>query len=140
MLFGNENVSRERHPTYGELVGVVIAYATFSGPLFGAFISDKGSQRWILHLKFVVPLIKSTISPNGACIVFPAALFLIALLIFGVPNSFPDHIQTSNSRSHYQQRERFDILRRIDYVGAGLLLAASLSFVAVLLKAHIRFP
>ena len=43
VLFGNEIVSREKHSTYGELVAMVIACATFSGPLFGGFISDKGS-------------------------------------------------------------------------------------------------
>lgn len=37
VLFGNAIVLQEKHPTYGEFVAVVIACATFSGPLFGDF-------------------------------------------------------------------------------------------------------
>ena len=70
----------------------------------------------------------------------PTGIFALALLLIAIPNGFPYHGLQSTTKKSLSGILTLESLRRIDFVGAILLLVASMLFVAALQVAEIYYP
>ncbi|KAF2233033.1 MFS general substrate transporter [Viridothelium virens] len=116
-----EMVPRHKYPLYGALVSTSNALGSLTGPLIGGGISERSTWRWIFLLNV------------------PAALLAILFFSISLPRHFPHHGQTPHLSSSGHERLRIGTLSRLDFVGAFLLLAASMLLVTVLLGAGNEF-
>ncbi|KAH8685445.1 MFS multidrug transporter-like protein [Tricladium varicosporioides] len=115
-----ELVPPELYPKYTSSVSVVFSISLLLGPIIGGALNNSGTWRWIFLLN--VPL---------------GVLAGIALLIC-LPNNFPYHGQTGQYRqtAALPSKETF---RRVDFLGAALLLIATTLLVAPLEEAGQKY-
>ncbi|KAJ5692410.1 hypothetical protein N7462_001833 [Penicillium macrosclerotiorum] len=103
---------------YGALISVTIALATLTGPIFGGLFARSLNWRWVFYLNL----------PSGA--------LAVILLIIAMPRHFGSHSHSSSSILKIFSRKS---IRRLDFVGAFFLLAASLLLVTALSEASTRY-
>ncbi|TVY24313.1 Efflux pump [Lachnellula hyalina] len=114
-----EMVPKAKLPLYTGICFIIVALATTSGPLMGGAIVTRGSWRWLFLLN--VP---------AAAIVFVVLLICMPAQ-FGTPkNSAPSPVQKDTI---------WRLLKKIDVIGAVLLLGASFLLVTALLEASTSF-
>ncbi|KAH8724201.1 major facilitator superfamily transporter [Phaeosphaeriaceae sp. PMI808] len=97
-----ENISPADYPTYAAIVSSVLAFSSLLGPILGGLICDHASWRWIFFLN----------APGGA-------LSLILLWLVLPPEQRRNESITQK-------------VRRIDYLGAFLVLSSTILFVTAL--------
>ncbi|KAM0308687.1 hypothetical protein ACHAO8_009778 [Botrytis cinerea] len=115
-----ELVPKELYPKYTGLVSVVFSFSLLLGPIFGGALNHSPDWRWIFLLNV------------------PLAFLALAAFFFGLPASFP--YQGQDSR--HQKVKRFgskESFRKIDFVGAILLIIATTLLVAALQEAGGEF-
>ncbi|KXH68752.1 major facilitator superfamily transporter [Colletotrichum salicis] len=100
---------------------LVLVFSSVLGPVLGGVINDHSSWRWVFLLN----------APTGA--------FATALLAFLLPSNFPHHGRGVNRPS---MRDKFSgaAIARLDFVGAAVLLAASILLVFGFEEAGSRYP
>ncbi|KAJ6096144.1 MFS general substrate transporter [Penicillium sp. IBT 16267x] len=106
-----ELIPKDKYPKYGSILSADVALATLLGPIIGGAISDGTSWRWVFLLNLPV-----------------GVLAVIALGVF-LPNEFPYHDTLPRPPSEKRS------LRRVDFLGAFLLVGANLFLVTALLEA-----
>lgn len=71
----------------------------------------------------------------------PPAALTGAVIIFALPNRFPNHANSAPTRTRFSVRRYFDeTIRRVDFGGCILLLVATLFLVAALEEANTQYP
>lgn len=115
-------VPDEKYPALLSLVSCVFGVSLLLGPIVGGAISNGTTWRWIFLLNV------------------PTGIFALALLLIAIPNGFPYHGLQSTTKKSLSGILTLESLRRIDFVGAILLLVASMLFVAALQVAEIYYP
>jgi hypothetical protein len=70
----------------------------------------------------------------------PAAAPALALAIFAIPSNFPYHGQTDRPRRNFKTLITKQTRKKLDFLGATLLLLASLSLTAAFEEAGSQFP
>ncbi|KAL8805180.1 MAG: hypothetical protein Q9200_005536 [Gallowayella weberi] len=93
------------------LLSVTFAVSSLLGPILGGLICDHGTWRWVFYLKWVVQ--------------FSISLILIFFLM---PYDFPFMGRPEYAMSKLSMAS----VRKIDFIGATILLAASILLVAAL--------
>jgi len=72
------------------------------------------------------------------CISPPAAAVAMALIVFLMPSTFSKHDHSLITR--FLRRFTYSAFRRVDYMGTGLMLCASILLVLALEQAGTRYP
>lgn len=100
---------------------LVLVFSSVLGPVLGGVINNHSSWRWVFLLN----------APTGA--------FATALLAFLLPSNFPHQGRGVNQPS---MRDKFSgaAIARLDFVGAAVLLAASILLVFGFEEAGSRYP
>ncbi|KAF2829410.1 MFS multidrug transporter-like protein [Ophiobolus disseminans] len=96
------------------LVSAIFALAFLIGPLLGGAITQLSSWKWVFLLNV------------------PSGVLCIAILIFTLPNGFPNH---NCSRERPRSESGFQKIRRLDLIGTLLLLTSSILLVTGLQQA-----
>ncbi|KAI4100505.1 MAG: hypothetical protein L6R37_005420 [Teloschistes peruensis] len=88
------------------LLSIVFATSSLLGPILGGLICDHTTWRWVFYLNI------------------PAGLLSLVLIMISMPRDFP--------YQHAKSKFSIDSIRRIDFTGFFLLLAASILLVTAL--------
>ncbi|CAI4214153.1 unnamed protein product [Parascedosporium putredinis] len=117
-----EVMPREKLALGSSLVALSIALATLSGPLFGGVINMRTTWRWVFYVNV------------------PAGILAIAM----VAATLRTRVQTSpttrdNSRSSSSSSNAWASLKRLDFLGAFLLLSGSLLLVTAVQETALEF-
>ncbi|KAF7953324.1 hypothetical protein EAE96_006535 [Botrytis aclada] len=108
-----ELVPKELYPKYTGLVSVVFSFSLLLGPIFGGALNHSPDWRWIFLLNV------------------PLGILALAAFVFGLPASFP--YQGQNIRhQRIEPSSSKEAFRKIDFVGAILLVIATTLLVAAL--------
>ncbi|OJJ46831.1 hypothetical protein ASPZODRAFT_24938 [Penicilliopsis zonata CBS 506.65] len=108
-----EMIPKSKMPLYGAFIAGVTALGLSTGPTFGGLLNEFGTWRWIFYLNL------------------PAGGVAIVLLAISLPLEF--------GRSKNNNGFVLSDLRRIDLVGAVLLLSGSLLLVTALNEANVDY-
>ncbi|KAF2811143.1 putative efflux pump antibiotic resistance protein [Mytilinidion resinicola] len=119
-LFTYEMIPKSKLPLYGALNSVSVAMATLLGPLLGGLISSHTSWRWIFYLNL------------------PIGVFVLVSLGLAVPRGFPHHASDLHPLHRRIPIVSSNGLKKVDFVGAILLLAGSLLLSSVLIEVSLR--
>ncbi|KAJ5390077.1 MFS general substrate transporter [Penicillium cataractarum] len=115
-----EMIPPEKFAKYTGLVSAAFVFSLLFGPIFGGAITQHSTWRWIFLLNV------------------PAGVAATIALIFLLPNGFPYHSKAREDRGSL--RESIEkAFRRIDIVGAFLLVAATVLLVTGLDEADEQF-
>lgn len=117
-----ELVPPERFASYMSFVSSVFALSLLLGPILGGAINSSSTWRWIFLLNV------------------PAGTVAIIVLIISIPAHFPYHGQPSTEKRKIGKVFSRETMKRLDILGAALLLVAILLLVTALEEAGIRFP
>ncbi|KAL8634834.1 MAG: hypothetical protein Q9228_007608, partial [Teloschistes exilis] len=101
-----ELVPLARYAKTAALLSIVFATSSLLGPVLGGVICDHTTWRWVFYLNI------------------PAGLLALVLIMISMPRDFPYH--------HAKSKFSIDSIRRIDFTGFFLLLAASILLVTAL--------
>ncbi|QGA21607.1 hypothetical protein EYB26_009318 [Talaromyces marneffei] len=107
-------------PKYIALISTVFALASVVGPLMGGAITESGQWKWVFLFNA------------------PAGFLASAVIIFTLPSTSNPGSQLSTKETS-QQKLSLKNLRRIDYIGVALLLAASILLVFAFESAGIQY-
>ncbi|KAF7949128.1 hypothetical protein EAE96_008297 [Botrytis aclada] len=123
MTFCYEMIPKHQYPPFQALTAVVASLAALTGPILGGIITDKTTWRWVFLLNV------------------PAGVVAFVILFLAIPNGFPNHTANSNPFRHGSPGKKMSAksFERLDYVGAALLLGASLLLVTGLLEGGVEF-
>ena len=113
-----EMVAPEKYGAYNGIVALAIALSFLLGPLVGGAISDQTTWRWIFWINL------------------PIGFASMALVLLIMPANFPD-IKPSNSTLFTEKQN--GTLRKIDFPGFSLLLAACVLLIVALEEAGKAF-
>ncbi|KAI0861409.1 MFS multidrug transporter-like protein [Xylaria cubensis] len=117
-----ELVPSEKYAKYTSAVSLVYSLSLLLGPILGGVISQYATWRWIFLINV------------------PSAVAAAVVLFLTIPNGFPYHGVPRHERPNGGHTLSRASLRRIDYIGTTLLLLSTLSIVAALEEAGLRFP
>ncbi|KAL8785687.1 MAG: hypothetical protein Q9213_003246 [Squamulea squamosa] len=92
------------------LLSATFAISSLLGPILGGLICDHGTWRWVFYLNV------------------PAGIVSLVLIFFLMPHDFPFMGRLEHSTSKFSIAS----VRKIDFTGATILLAASVLLVAAL--------
>ncbi|KAJ5716723.1 MFS general substrate transporter [Penicillium malachiteum] len=115
-----EMVPPQQFAKYTGIVATVFVFSFLFGPLFGGAITQNSTWRWIFLLNI----------PPGA--------IAVVSLMFTLPNGFPHHHKQREIIESFSQSFS-QAFKRIDILGAFLLLAATLLLVVGLDEADEQF-
>ncbi|GLA48868.1 hypothetical protein AnigIFM63604_004452 [Aspergillus niger] len=98
------------------LSGVVFSLGLVLGPLFGGAIAEDGNWRWVFLLNV------------------PAGAVSWGLIFFSMPPNFPatSEIEAPAPQPSQFWSQQWSLIRQVDFLGAFLVLAASVFIVAAL--------
>ncbi|GAQ35253.1 major facilitator superfamily transporter [Aspergillus niger] len=115
-------VSKKHYATVTGLSGVVFSLGLVLGPLFGGAIAEHGNWRWVFLLNV------------------PAGALSWALIFIALPTGFPYSARSRDSVLPSELLTRQSVLlRRVDVLGAFLVLATSVFLVAALQEGNYDF-
>ncbi|OJI85991.1 hypothetical protein ASPTUDRAFT_922461 [Aspergillus tubingensis CBS 134.48] len=115
-------VSKKHYATVTGLSGVVFSLGLVLGPLFGGAIAEHGNWRWVFLLNV------------------PAGALSWALIFIALPTGFPYSARSRDSVLPSKLLTRQSVLlRRVDVLGAFLVLATSVFLVAALQEGNYDF-
>ncbi|PYH29136.1 MFS general substrate transporter [Aspergillus neoniger CBS 115656] len=116
-------VSKQHYAAVTGLSGVVFSLGLVLGPLFGGAIAEDGDWRWVFLLNV------------------PAGAVSWVLIFFSMPPNFPASTDIQAPASEYSPfwSRQWSLLRRVDFLGAFLVLAASVFIVAALQEGNYDF-
>ncbi|GLB04249.1 hypothetical protein AtubIFM57258_009965 [Aspergillus tubingensis] len=116
-------VSKQHYAAVTGLSGVVFSLGLVLGPLFGGAIAEDGDWRWVFLLNV------------------PAGAVSWVLIFFSMPPNFPASTEIQASAPEYSPfwSRQWSLLRRVDFLGAFLVLAASVFIVAALQEGNYDF-
>ncbi|KAF1951063.1 MFS multidrug transporter-like protein [Byssothecium circinans] len=117
-----ELVPPEKYAKYVANLSTVYALSLLCGPILGGAISSRASWRWVFLINV------------------PAAAPAQALAIFALPSNFPYHGQADRPRRTFKSLITKQTTEKLDFLGATLLLLASLSLTAAFEEAGSHFP
>ena len=122
----------EEYAKYSAILSSVFALSTLLGPLFGGLInnSQNSTWRWIFLLKYIIhhQYLARSIETDSFHSV-PGGVIVIGLILIAIPWSFPLPAGQGPSLAEMLSRKR---LRRIDYTGFFLLMAACMLLITSL--------
>lgn len=134
-----ELVPPEKYAALTSFVSVIYSLSLLLGPIFGGAINQSSTWRWVFLLKWVsAPFSCPKLTP-ALCSIPPGVLAGIVIVIC-VPNNFPYHDRPRNQNRKITAIFSRATLGRVDFLGAGMLLVATLFFVAALEEAGFNFP
>ncbi|KAI1171984.1 putative efflux pump antibiotic resistance protein [Nemania sp. FL0916] len=114
-----ELVPPEKYAKFVAQLNIAVALALILGPLLGGLISSYTTWKWIFFINL------------------PPSVIAIALIFFALPWNFPfQGTRGSNTR----QKSPKTPLKRVDFLGCFLLLAATVLLTAGLQEAGNQFP
>ncbi|KAH7128161.1 MFS multidrug transporter-like protein [Dendryphion nanum] len=117
-----ELVPPEKYAKYVANLSIVYAISLLCGPILGGAISSRISWRWVFLINV------------------PAAAPALALAIFALPGNFPYHGQVNQPKRTFKSLMTRRKMEKLDFIGAILLLLASLSLTAAFEEAGLQFP
>lgn len=117
-----ELVPREKYAKYTSSVSVVYCLSLLLGPIFGGVISQSSTWRWVFLLNV------------------PAAVVAAIMIVICMPNGFPHHGDPQKPRADTVGAFSKITFDRVDFLGALMLLIATLFLVAALEEAGNRYP
>ncbi|KAF1835914.1 MFS general substrate transporter [Decorospora gaudefroyi] len=121
-LFVYGMVPPDKYPLYGSLMAADVSIANLAGPLVGGALSQPKTWRWVFLLNV------------------PAGLVTVVVLAIAIPNGFPFHKNYSAKNMVNRTTGYFlSKVKRLDLVGATLLLAAALLLSTGLLEGGIQW-
>lgn len=128
-------VPKTKYPLYGAIVSANFALASLVGPLMGGAINSGATWRWVFLLKYAILFLvqrrmNAELLLTGYSI--PAGVLASAILTLALPRGFPAHNTVSRRGENAPRLLSKRFLGRIDFVGAFLLLAASIFLVTAL--------
>ncbi|KAF7880499.1 uncharacterized protein EAF02_007345 [Botrytis sinoallii] len=112
-----EFIPPPKYPLYGSFISMLSTVGALVGPLVGGAIDTTSTWRWVFFLN-----------------VFGTTIIL-GLVIFLLPGKFPYHGSSASSATTPWQ----SLLKRVDFVGAFLLLSASVLVITALLEVSTVF-
>ncbi|KAF7940150.1 uncharacterized protein EAE98_000277 [Botrytis deweyae] len=112
-----EFIPPPKYPLYGSFISLLSTVGALVGPLVGGAIDTTSTWRWVFFLN-----------------VFGTTIIL-GLVIFLLPGKFPYHGSSASSANVPWQ----SLLKRVDFVGAFLLLSASVLVITALLEVSTVF-
>ncbi|PQE29886.1 major facilitator superfamily transporter protein [Rutstroemia sp. NJR-2017a WRK4] len=112
-----------KYPLYGALMSTLSAVGALGGPLLGGVIDNTSTWRWIFFFQI------------------PALSLVLAFIIFLLPQQFPYHGSPALVVSPTAQVRApwYSKLKEIDFIGALLLLCASILLITDLLEVSTVF-
>ncbi|OJJ38042.1 hypothetical protein ASPWEDRAFT_734149 [Aspergillus wentii DTO 134E9] len=102
------------------IAAVILALGLVLGPLFGGAIDESGHWRWVFLLNL------------------PAGALAWALLFIAMPSHFPYAPSYEEKIDSFWQKQRA-FFRRVDFLGAFLVLAASMLIIAALQEGNLDY-
>ncbi|KAF2251689.1 putative multidrug resistance protein fnx1 [Trematosphaeria pertusa] len=117
-----ELVPPEKLAQYVANLSTVYAISLLCGPIIGGAISSRSTWRWVFLLNI------------------PAAAPALIFAIFALPKNFPHHGQLDRPRRTFKTLIAKETTQKVDLMGAGLLLLATLSMTAGFEEADSQFP
>jgi MFS family permease len=98
--------------------GVAFILATVLGPVIGGAISQNTTWRWVFLFNV------------------PVGAFGLALAFLGIPNGYPHHASSANKLPKVTLST---VTARVDFIGCGLLLCATLAFTSAFQEVNTKF-
>ena len=132
MIIFFEMIPASKYTMYSGLVTLIFAISLAVGPVFGGLINGHTTWRWVFLLKYTQFCPIETLAKSNFSI--PAGAVAVALLSFAFPTKFPRH---NSTRFSVQPRSishifSLSLLRKVDFLGAILLLSGSIFLIAAL--------
>ena len=121
-------VISEQYSLYATVLSSVYALSSVLGPVLGGAISSHTNWRWIFYIKSVHHTIFSLRPITSDQSSGPAGALTFVLITVSLPGNFA----VSQSDCHPNRTSFRKTVRRLDAVGAILLLAASICMVSAL--------
>ncbi|KAM3069259.1 hypothetical protein ACMFMG_010770 [Clarireedia jacksonii] len=115
-----EMIPRAKYPLYSALIFANVILATVVGPLLGGAVDNDSTWRWIFLIQI------------------PLGVIALAIIVLILPMKFPYHGSTLATAATPPNSLRSS-LKKIDYVGAILLLAATFVIVTPFLEVSIDY-
>ncbi|CAG8890497.1 unnamed protein product [Penicillium egyptiacum] len=112
-----EMVPKPKVPKYGAMVAVAIALASLTGPVFGGLAAENSAWRWAFYIN---------LPPGGLAVL---------VLLLAMPSTFG----TVPPLSIFSLRPNLSLFKRLDVLGAFMLIGASLLLVTVLNETYLQF-
>ncbi|KAL4911013.1 hypothetical protein BDW74DRAFT_4902 [Aspergillus multicolor] len=113
-----EMVRPDQYASYNAVMALSIALSFLLGPLIGGGIVDHTTWRWIFYINL------------------PLGVVSMILIWLSMPCAFPD---LSHPTSLWNVPKKMILHGRVDYLGFGLLLAASLFLIVAIEEAAILY-
>ena len=133
MIIFFEMVPAKKYTMYSGLVTLIFAISLAVGPVFGGLINGHTTWRWVFFLKYTkFSLLAEHWLTSSFSI--PAGAVAIVLISFAFPANFPRHNYTelSGEPRSISQIFTFTFLKKVDFLGAILLLGGSIFLIAAL--------
>ena len=135
-----EMLPNTKYAAYGGLAVAVVACATLLGPLLGGVINNDTTWRWVFFMVYVNDL-TAYLDHTGLTGLhrLPIGAIAVASLAVALPSNFPKHADQSYALLTLRSIVAKHNVRRVDVIGASLLISASLLLVTVLNEVSVRF-
>ncbi|KAF2174701.1 MFS general substrate transporter [Zopfia rhizophila CBS 207.26] len=123
LLFIHGMVPPNKYPLYGSIMAADVSLANLAGPLVGGALSEPKTWRWVFLFNV------------------PAGAIAVLILFIAIPTGFPYHTNHCSRIFEIQRPEGnfFSKVKRLDTLGAALLLAAALLLTTGLLEGGVQW-
>ena len=135
-----ELVPKEKYAVYTSSVSVVYSLSLLLGPILGGAINVSSTWRWVFLLKSANAPSLSALKLTCECYSIPPGVLAGILVIFCIPTHFPYHGQSGYQTRSISAKLSKATLDRVDFLGAFVLLVATLFLVAALEEAGTHYP
>lgn len=116
-----ELVPKEKYASLTGFISLIFSSSMIAGPVVGGAIAINTTWRWVFLLN---------------C---PAAVLALLVVVFCIPSNFPHHGNPKFPRRTFKTLISRSNVARVDFLGAGLLLIATLALVAALEEAGLNY-
>ncbi|KAF2798438.1 MFS general substrate transporter [Melanomma pulvis-pyrius CBS 109.77] len=116
-----ELVPKNEYAPLTGFISLVFSSSMIAGPIIGGAITDRSTWRWVFLLNV------------------PAAVPILAVIVFCIPNNFPYHGNPHVPRRTFTTLISKQNMARVDFLGGALLLIATLALVTALEEAGLNF-
>ncbi|TVY80405.1 MFS thioclapurine efflux transporter tcpA [Lachnellula suecica] len=120
-IFLVELVPPEKYPLYTTIMSVILSMSLLLGPILGGVISEHSTWRWIFFLNI------------------PAGSLAIVLAFLFIPLNFPYQGQPAYENRRWRTLFSKAEFKNIDFLGAGLLLIATLFLVSAIQEGGVDY-
>lgn len=116
-----ELVPKDKYAALTSFISLVFSSSMIAGPIVGGAIAKNTTWRWVFLLNV------------------PAAIPLLVVVVFCIPKNFPNHGKTDVPRRTFKMLMSRQNIERVDFLGGGLLIIATLAMVAALEEAGLSY-